>query len=251
MLSSLIMFSFRTLLLAPLLSFAWAAGAQQGGDLEAQILYAYDIEDANELASLVQTLSTQEQGGGVDTAFRYHLAHARYRLGLLAGDARGHNAEAAFAACADELKPQDLATADALALQGACYGNLARYRTVEGALLRARADARLSDAARLEPRNPRVLYLTAVNEFARAKPATRANLLAFGKLQLAAQLFEQTSATDPDAPAWGHAEAFLEMGRQLQARGDVLGARNWIEKSLLVAPDFKAAQRQLATVVRR
>jgi hypothetical protein len=35
----------------------------------------------------------------------------------------------------------------------------------------------------------------------------------------------------------------------LQSRGDVLGARNWIEKSLIVAPDFKAAQRQIASLV--
>ena len=41
-----------------------------------------------------------------------------------------------------------------------------------------------------------------------------------------------------------------ELGRQLQSRGDVLGARNWIEKALIMAPDFKAAQRQLATLVR-
>jgi tetratricopeptide (TPR) repeat protein len=251
MIFSFIMVQFRTLLLAPLLFLAVLVHAQQGGDLEAQILYAYDIEDANELASLVQTLSTQEQGGGVDTAFRYHLAHARYRLGLLAGEAHGHNAEVAFAACVDEFKSQDLTSADALALQGACYGNLAHYRTVERVLLRARAEARLGEAARLGPRNPRVLYLTAVNDFSHAKPATRENVLAFGKLQLAVQVFEDSSATDPDAPAWGHAEAYLEMGRQLQARGDLLGARNWIEKALLIAPDFKAAQRQLATVLRR
>jgi hypothetical protein len=38
----------------------------------------------------------------------------------------------------------------------------------------------------------------------------------------------------------------LALGRELQARGDQLGARNWIEKSLIVAPDYKGAQRQLA-----
>jgi hypothetical protein len=38
----------------------------------------------------------------------------------------------------------------------------------------------------------------------------------------------------------------LALGRELQARGDQLGARNWIEKSLIAAPDYKAAQRQLA-----
>ena len=71
------------------------------------------------------------------------------------------------------------------------------------------------------------------------------------ELTLAAQIFEQTSATTIDVPGWGHAEAYLALGRQLQARGDVLGARNWLEKALIVAPDFKAAQRQLATLIAR
>jgi len=31
-------------------------------------------------------------------------------------------------------------------------------------------------------------------------------------------------------------------------RGDHLGARNWIEKALIAAPDFKTAQRQLASL---
>jgi Tfp pilus assembly protein PilF len=54
-----------------------------------------------------------------------------------------------------------------------------------------------------------------------------------------------------DAPGWGHGEAYLELGRQYQARGDLLGARNWIEKALIVAPDYKSAQRQLASLVAR
>jgi Tfp pilus assembly protein PilF len=74
---------------------------------------------------------------------------------------------------------------------------------------------------------------------------------AFAQLQLAAQLFDGTSATGIDTPGWGHAEAYLALGSQLQARGDQLGARNWIEKSLIAAPDYKAAQRQLALLVRQ
>ena len=85
---------------------------------------------------------------------------------------------------------------------------------------------------------------------ARSKPGTAENQRAFEQLQLAAQLFDQSSATRIDAPGWGHAEAYLALGRQLQSRGDLLGARNWIEKSLIVAPDFKAAQRQMAALVR-
>ena len=57
----------------------------------------------------------------------------------------------------------------------------------------------------------------------------------------AAQLFEQSSATRADAPGWGHAEAYLALGTQLAARGDMLGARNWIEKALIVAPEYKGA----------
>jgi hypothetical protein len=31
----------------------------------------------------------------------------------------------------------------------------------------------------------------------------------------------------------------------------VLGARNWLEKSLLAAPDYKAAQKQMAGLAHR
>ena len=237
----------------PLCVLGLVANAQEGGDLEAQILYAYHIEDANELASMVQLLSAREQAGDTATALRYHLAHTEYRLGLLGGEQRGHKAEWAFAACADELKAvieKDPKSVETLALQGACDGNLARYRKVERLLLDARSLDRLASAAKLAPHNPRVVYLRAVDGLMRYKLGSTENQVAFEELQQAAQLFEQAPPTNPDVPGWGQAEAYLELGRQLQIRGDVLGARNWIEKSLLVAPHFKAAQRQLGTVAR-
>jgi hypothetical protein len=36
---------------------------------------------------------------------------------------------------------------------------------------------------------------------------------------------------------------------ELESRHDLLGARNWIEKSLIVAPDCRAAQRQQALLL--
>jgi tetratricopeptide (TPR) repeat protein len=122
---------------------------------------------------------------------------------------------------------------------------------LEAVLLRSRASERLNAAFALAPRNPRVLYLTAMDGLARSKPGSAENQRAFEQLQLAAQLFDQSSATRIDAPGWGHAEAYLALGIQLQSRGDRLAARNWIEKSLIVAPDFKAAQRQMASLVRQ
>jgi tetratricopeptide (TPR) repeat protein len=242
---------FASFLLLPCLVGA-PLHAQRGGDLQAQILYAFQSEDMNELASLVQTLKTQEQAGTADNALRYHLAHADYRLALLSGEAHPRNAETALSECIDQLKPlleQDANSVEALGLQSACYSNLVRYKKFEAVLYRSRAADRLRAAFKLAPRNPRVLYLSAIDALARANPGSPESNLAFEQLERAAQLFEQSSATTIDSPGWGHAEAYLELGRQLESRGDVLGARNWIEKALIMAPDYKAARRQLATLV--
>ncbi len=225
--------------------------AQQGGDLEAQILFAYHAEDGNELRTLIQTLGTQVQAGATDGSLRYHLAHAEFRLGLLEAE-RHAPAASAFAACAEQLQAvlrQDVNSVEALALQSACYSNLAGFEKLTAAMDRARAAARLRAAAQLAPRNPRVVYLEAQETLARARPGSEELRRGSAQLQLAAQLFEESSATSIDAPGWGHAEAYLDMGRQLEAQGDIVGARNWIEKSLIAAPDFKAAQRQLADLV--
>jgi hypothetical protein len=246
--------SVRVLGTVLLWSLAATLGAQEGGDLQAQILYAYQTEDLGELGNLSQRLGNQVKAGAADAALHYHLAHAEYRFGLLALRQRRKAAAPAFSECIDQLKPvldQDAKSVEALLLQSACYRELAKERHLEAVLLRTRADERIKSAYDLAPRNPRVLYLVAMQELAGSKPNSADGERAFATLQQAAQLFEQSSATRADAPGWGHAEAYLALGTQLAARGDVLGARNWIEKSLIVAPDYKAAQKQLAMLVQR
>ncbi len=245
---------FAILLLLPLLLTAPPLKAQRGGDLQAQILYAFHAEDANRLSSLIQSFGALEQAGTTDDALRYHLAHADYRLGLLRGETRAQDTAAAFSDCILQLKAvlrQDADSVEALALQSACYANLARFSTVSAVLLRARAAERMNAALRLAPQNPRVLYLAAVEALTRAAPGSPEYAGGLARLQRAAQLFEQSPATGIEAPGWGHAEAYLQLGRQLEARGEILEARNWIEKSLLAAPDYRAAQRQLAALVGR
>lgn len=225
-------------LLTMCLASPWAI-AQQGGDLQAQILYAFYTEDGNLLSSLVQSLTTQEAAGNADDTLRYHLAHAEYRLGTAP----------AFADCINQLKPVLEKAADnveALSLQSACYAHLARLRKFEAPLLRSRADERINRATELAPRNPRTLLLRAQELLMHERPGSAQAARALGELELAAEVFEQSTTTSVDAPGWGHAEAYLELGRQLQAGGDFLGARNWIEKALISAPDYAAAQRQLA-----
>jgi hypothetical protein len=248
------MLSVRSLVAAALLLWAAATPAQQGGDLQAQILYAYQSEDGNGLANLIQDLTVQVKADAGDASLKYHLAHAQYRSGLLAAatDA-GARAESAFSDCIDQLKPlasQDVKSVEALILQSACYAGLADQRKLESVLLRSRSDERLKTALKLAPHNPRAVFLSSMESLARAKPGSDEQRRSFAELERAAQLFDASPATNIDTPGWGHAEAYLALGRQLQSRGDQLGARNWIEKSLIAAPDYKAAQRQLAQLVR-
>jgi hypothetical protein len=227
--------------------------AQEGGDIQAQILYAYQTEDNNSLRDLIQNLTAQVNNDGRDIALRYHLAHAEYRFGLLSKQHKGNEAATAFGACVEVLRPALDATvksAEVLLLQSACYAELADTKPMEGVMLRSRAGDRLKEAVKLAPRNPRVVLYPAQQELAHAKPGTAERQHAFAQLQLAAQLFEASSATSADTPGWGHAEAYMALSHELQLRGDTLGARNWIEKALIAAPDYKAAQRQLAALAK-
>ena len=243
---------FRVLMVWALLLLATAAPAQMGGDYQAQILYAFQTEDINSLTNLIQDLTNRVKAQADDPSLRYHLAHAQYRRGLLAGDANAHVAEAAFSDCVDGLKPllsQDVKSVEPMILQSACYAGLAERRRLESALLRSRAAERLKSALALAPRNPRAVFLESQEALGQAKPGSAEQQHAIAQLELAAKLFDSSSATNIDTPGWGHAEAYLALGRSLQARGDQLGARNWIEKSLIIAPDYKAAQRQLGSLV--
>jgi hypothetical protein len=230
-----------------------AANAQEGGDTQAQIDYAYQTEDGNRLTNLIQNLTAQVKNDSADSALRYHLAHAQYRSGQLARERHARGADPAFSDCIDELKPvidQDVKSAEAMVLQSACYAELADLRSLQAVLLRARAADRLKSALLLEPRNPRAALLSAMQDLRRAKPGSPEGRRGLAELQSAAELFERSSGTSNDAPGWGHAEAYLALGRELQVRGDHVSARNWIEKALIAAPDYKTAQRQLASLAK-
>ncbi len=241
----------RNISLVLMLLAAAGAMAQEGGDTQAQIEYAYQTEDGNRLTNLIQSLTNQVKDNSADIALRYHLAHAQYRFGQLSGERHAHAAEAAFSDCIDELKPaveKDVKSSESMVLQSGCYSALADLKSLEAVLLRSRAADRLGSALKLQPRNPRAMLLSAMQDLRHAKPGSPQGQRGFAELRAAAELFEQSSGTRDDAPGWGHAEAYLALGRELQIRGDHLGARNWIEKALIAAPDFKTAQRQLASL---
>jgi hypothetical protein len=227
----------RKAMLLVLLGMPLMALAQAGGDLQAQIVYAYQTEDLNALLDLEAGLRTRVAAGEGDATLHYHLAHAAYRHALLASREKGAAGHAA-GLCIDELKEilrQDAHNVEALVLQSACYARQAESSTLEAVLLRRLSSERLKEALRLAPRNPRALLFVALGGPGPDHP--------LAQLKAAADAFGQASATATDVPGWGDAEAYLALGQEMQRHGDTLGARNWIERALIASPDYKAAQR--------
>jgi tetratricopeptide (TPR) repeat protein len=150
--------------------------------------------------------------------------------------------------CVDELDRSvkaDPRLADAYALQGACYGALAGIRPWKAMVHGPQSASRIEKALKLAPHNPRVVLLDGVAD--REKPR------AFGgdperaqtKFRHAVQLFEDSGTAESGGPRWGAADAYLYVGRSLREAGDTLGARNALERALIIGPEFAAARREL------
>jgi len=237
--------------LAVALALTWvtASFAQEGGDLQVQILYAYQTQDLNQLLEIKQNLNNALQTGKASGAARYHLAHAEWRLATLLGATRKDQAQKALQECVDKLEiliDADKTSVESLTLQSICDTELANFKKVQAAVLRSHAADRLSEARKIAPRNPRVRLVLALSKLAGTSPREPIPR----ELGEAADAFEHSPATSNETPGWGHAETYLRYGHELRLRGDVLGARNWLEKALIAAPDFKPAQVELALLGR-
>jgi Tfp pilus assembly protein PilF len=63
-------------------------------------------------------------------------------------------------------------------------------------------------------------------------------------------MFEAARAGASTTPEWGAAEAYAYLGRALFDQRDIVGAREALERALLVAPDYAFARRQMAQITR-
>ena len=63
-------------------------------------------------------------------------------------------------------------------------------------------------------------------------------------------MFEQARAGASTTPEWGAAEAYAFLGRALFDQRDVVGAREALERSLLIAPDYAFARKLMAQITR-
>lgn len=210
-------------------------------DFESRIQYAYYVEDGRALEVVAAAVAQDESH---DRLHGYYGALAAWRQAQLA-QRRGGASAPFVQRCLqqlDALIDSQGDFAEALALRAAC----AQLPT--GALRmpfahRPRRD--LDRALQLAPRNARVLFTDALDAGA-AKPPANQNELP--KLRQAVAAFELERAGTEPLPGWGAAEAYCELGRALLLHGDAVGARDALERALLLAPDYAEARRLMAKI---
>ena len=113
-----------------------------------------------------------------------------------------------------------------------------------------RIGSRLEEAVKLEPRNPRVRLVEALAQFDRAGKDEKEKVAAVAKLRTVAQMFETARAGATSTPEWGAAETYAFLGRALYDQRDVVGAREALERSLLIAPEYAFPRKLMSQITR-
>jgi tetratricopeptide (TPR) repeat protein len=250
---------------------ARAQGATDWADVEGRIQYAYYTNDARALNAVLTSLKPkpaegEESAGGGDLATRsYFRALTHYRLAQVLSPTQKSQAKGAISDCSDEIDnavralpkvPLGLDESDAGRLQRAEDYALATACTLAGREMSSipfgggRIGSRIDEAVKLEPKNPRVRLVEALADFDRAGKDAAEKAAALKKLRTATQMFEAARAGASTTPEWGAAEAYAFLGRALYDQRDVVGAREALERSLLIAPDYAFARQLMGKITR-
>jgi tetratricopeptide (TPR) repeat protein len=259
------------LALAGASSFAVAQAATDWGDVEGRIQYAYYTNDARALNTVITSLKVKEGEGETSSAGDavtrgYFRALAHYRLAQVLTATKKPKAKNAIGDCSDAVDESVAALpkiplgldeapehkherAEAYALGTACTlagREMSSIPFVGG----GRIGSRIDEAVTLEPKNPRVRLVEALAMFDRAGKDAEEKAAALKKLRAATQMFEMARAGATTIPEWGAAEAYAFLGRALYDQRDVVGAREALERSLLIAPDYAFARSLMAQITR-
>jgi len=234
---------------------AGSAAAEEAAwrDFEGRIQYGYYTEDARALHNLADAIAADESH---DKLHGYYAALTEYRLAQLAaqglGGAPGESAAQLAQRCVagtDAALAVQADFAEALALRAACLAMPLAGGGLHTPFAGHRARKDLERALQLAPRNPRVLLVDGMSDYQLAPSAGGNRERALPKLRLAVAAFDSERGAAEHVPGWGAAEAYLFLARDLLDHADPIGARDALERALLIAPQFTQARRLLAKVI--
>lgn len=238
-----------------LLAVLCAAAPVQGEpamwrDIESRIQYGYYTEDAAALRHLAQTVTN---GPAQDKLRGYYAALLDWRLALLARQnvaaTDGSIAQLAQR-CVSEADASLALQADfaeALALRAACLATPPDSGGAHTPFAGYRARRDLERALQLAGHNPRVLLVDAMSE-EQLGPDKGSAERVLPKLRQAVAAFESERSDAERLPGWGAAEAWLLLADDLFSHGDRVGARDALEHTLLIAPQYAQARRLLTKI---
>jgi hypothetical protein len=258
------------LALAGASSFALAQGAPAWADVEGRIQYAYYTNDARALDSVLTSLKPKSGGETEDAADAgmraYFRALTNYRLAQVLSATKKGDAKHAIGECGDEIDaavaalpkvPLGLDETDENRVKRAEAYVLGTACTLAGREMSSipfvgggRIGSRIEEAVKLEPRNPRVRLVEALVMFDRAGKNADEKAAALKMLRAVTAMFEEARAKASTTPEWGAAEAYAFLGRALIDQRDALGAREALERALLIAPDYAVARRLMSQITR-
>jgi hypothetical protein len=230
-----------------LLSGTLGADEAHWRDFESRIQYGYYTEDQRGLHNIQDALAQQDSR---EPLHAYYAALADWRLAQLSAlsSAAGSTTASLAQRCVKELDALLAAQADfveALALRAACAASETGLHVPFGG---PKPHKDLERALELAPHNPRVLFIDALSDEPPAGGSGGNRERALTKLRQAVAAFEAERAGAEPLPAWGAAEAYLALGRNLLQHGDAVAARDALEHALLLAPEYAPARRLMAKI---
>lgn len=207
-------------------------------DLAARIDYGYYAREASIVEGARDALAELT---GNHPLLDYFRGYAALRLAQVDGPQtrrgeRGVEDCLRFGTAAAE---HESAGAEAWVLVAACSAMAADASPLLAVRHQRRYEHAIGRARAADPENPRLLLIEALGvEAEQDSAATRSPRMAMLEEALAAfDLWPKPF----DLPNWGEAETLAELGQAHLNRGDARAARDYIERALLIAPDYEQA----------
>ncbi|MDD8060947.1 OspD family protein [Shewanella metallivivens] len=197
----------------------------------------YSLADIKDIDAAANTMNINQLSQYSQNTSDYEQAYAFYRLAIIA-NVSGQRKQAANSLNQAQNTLENLlsaqATADSQALLAAVYGMQIALDNSKGAEFGMKTATLLQQASELEPTNPRVSLVKAINAF--YTPSV------FGGGLEKAQTFASQAITLYDLPCdticWGQAEAYTWRGLAKQEQGDLTGATEDWQAAIDIEPQY-------------
>lgn len=194
----------------------------------------------------LQALAALETNDDFAVLQQNQLDYGRWKLAQLSGPSNSAQAQELAEECVDSKLPAKTPSASAalhLALHAACLSELAQQRPVRSFIYRRERDSVFSQALKLDGKSVQVRLVGSWLKY-----SSREQLDSVELNSLVAAYDKAASGELTDNVLWGQAEACFLLGQAEMEKGNVLAARNALERAILLAPEYPAAQALLRSL---